>query len=164
MSFPPQLREYFQFREHLYTIDGVILYKDRIIIPPSTDLTASESRENTADMMILFSMPVTSDSESEVCMPDKNDVASLVYQNFAMSFPPQLREYFQFREHLYTIDGVILYRDRIIIPPSLREEILSALHAANQGVTSMISDIVSFLMAAMSSERNNFFRVPSWVT
>jgi hypothetical protein len=34
-----------------------------------TDLTASESREDTADMMILFSMPVTSDSESEVCMP-----------------------------------------------------------------------------------------------
>ena len=59
-----------------------------------------------------------------------------------MSFPPQLREYFQFREHLYTIDGVILYKDRIIIPPSLREEVLSALHAAHQGVTyctSMIS-------------------------
>ena len=68
-----------------------------------TDLTASESREDTADMMILFSMPVTSDSESEVCMPDKNDVAGS-------------------------------------------------------------NDIVSFLMTAMSSERNNFFRVPSWVT
>ena len=54
-------------------------------------------------------------------------------------FPPQLREYFQFREHLYTIDGVILYKYRIIIPPSLREEVLSALHAAHQGVTSMIS-------------------------
>jgi hypothetical protein len=56
-----------------------------------------------------------------------------------MSFPPQLREYFQFREHLYTIDGVILYKDRIIIPPSLREEAVSALHAAHHGVTSMIS-------------------------
>jgi hypothetical protein len=31
--------------------------------------------KDTADMMILFSMSVTSDSESEVCMPDKNDVA-----------------------------------------------------------------------------------------
>ena len=29
-----QLREYFQFRDDLHTIDGVILYKDRIIIPP----------------------------------------------------------------------------------------------------------------------------------
>ena len=58
---------------------------------------------------------------------------------FRHEFPPQLREYFQFREHLYTIDGVVLYKDRIIIPPSLREEVLSALHAAHQGVTSMIS-------------------------
>ena len=40
-----------------------------------TDLTASESSEDTAGMIILVSMSVTSDSESEVCMPDKNDVA-----------------------------------------------------------------------------------------
>ena len=38
---------------------------------------------------------------------------------FRHKFPPQMREYFQFREHLYTIDGVIIYKDRIIIPPSL---------------------------------------------
>jgi hypothetical protein len=30
---------------------------------------------NPADMMILVSISVTSVSESEVCMPDKNDVA-----------------------------------------------------------------------------------------
>ena len=40
-----------------------------------TDLTASESSEDTADMMILVSMSVMRDSESEVCMPDKNDAA-----------------------------------------------------------------------------------------
>jgi hypothetical protein len=43
--------------------------------PHVTDLTASESSEDTAGMIILVSMSVTSDSESEVCMPDKNDVA-----------------------------------------------------------------------------------------
>ncbi|CAG2221008.1 unnamed protein product [Mytilus edulis] len=58
---------------------------------------------------------------------------------FRHEFPPQLREYFQFREHLYTIDGVIIYKDRIVIPPSLRDEVLCALHAAHQGVTTMIS-------------------------
>jgi len=50
--------------------------------------------------------------------------------------PEQLREYFQFRDDLHTIDGVILYIDRIIIPPSLREEVLASLHSAHQGVTS----------------------------
>ena len=30
-----------------------------------------------------------------------------------------------------------LYKERILIPPALREEILSALHSAHQGITSM---------------------------
>ena len=59
--------------------------------------------------------------------------------------PEQLREYFQFRDDLHTIDGVILYIDRIIIPPSLREEVLASLHSAHQGVTSMISRAESLI-------------------
>ena len=48
-----------------------------------------------------------------------------------------LREYHQFRDHLYTVDGVILYKHRIVIPPSLQQHILTVLHSAHQGVTSM---------------------------
>jgi hypothetical protein len=53
--------------------------------------------------------------------------------------PPQLREYHQFRDDLYTVDGVVLYKDRVVVPPSLRQETLSSLHAAHQGVTSMMA-------------------------
>ena len=51
--------------------------------------------------------------------------------------PAPLQEYYQFRDHLYTVDGVILYKDRIVVPPPLRQHILAALHSAHQGVTSM---------------------------
>ena len=51
--------------------------------------------------------------------------------------PPPLREYHQFRDNLYTVDGVILYKDRIVIPQSQRQKVLSALHAAHQGITKM---------------------------
>lgn len=51
--------------------------------------------------------------------------------------PTSLQRYHQFGDHLSTIDGVALYKDRIIIPPSLRKEVLTALHAAHHGVTSM---------------------------
>ena len=51
--------------------------------------------------------------------------------------PEALREYFQFRTSLHTADGVILYKDRVVIPPSLRNEILSSLQSAHQGVTAM---------------------------
>jgi len=53
--------------------------------------------------------------------------------------PDALRDFFQFRDDLSVTDGVILYKDRIVIPPLLRNEVLDALHAAHQGVTSMIA-------------------------
>lgn len=53
--------------------------------------------------------------------------------------PESLQEYHQFRDHLYTVDGVIIYKGRVVIPPSLRQDCLTALHAAHQGVTSMIA-------------------------
>ena len=56
---------------------------------------------------------------------------------FCHELPAALREYCQFRDHLYTVDGVILYKNRIVIPPSLRQHVLSVLHSAHQGVTSM---------------------------
>ena len=55
--------------------------------------------------------------------------------------PPQLQEYHQFRDDLYTVDGIILYKERIVIPPSLCEETLSNLHAAHQGCNSMMARV-----------------------
>lgn len=53
--------------------------------------------------------------------------------------PQSLKEYHQFKDDLYTVDGVVLYKDRIVIPPSLRQDVLTILHSAHQGVTSMTS-------------------------
>ena len=52
-------------------------------------------------------------------------------------YPLLLREYFNFRDHLSTTDGVILYKDRIVIPPRLRDEVVLALHSAHQGIAYM---------------------------
>ena len=59
--------------------------------------------------------------------------------DFRHELPAPIREYHQYKDELHTIDGVILYKGRIVVPPSLRDEVLSALHAAHQGVSSMIS-------------------------
>ena len=55
------------------------------------------------------------------------------------AFPPDLRCYYQFRDGLSSFDGVVLYKDRVVIPPSLRPRILEALHSAHQGVSQMCS-------------------------
>ena len=45
--------------------------------------------------------------------------------------------------HLSSSDGVILYKDRIVVPPSLRPRCLSALHAAHQGTSAMTARVES---------------------
>lgn len=60
-------------------------------------------------------------------------------------FPDQLPEhlsplkpYWRYRESFYVSDdGVILYNDRVVLPPSLRSRALDTLHSAHQGVSSM---------------------------
>ena len=51
--------------------------------------------------------------------------------------PPDIAEYWRFREHLNVIDGVIMYGDRIVVPRRLRNEVLKHLHGAHQGTGQM---------------------------
>ena len=53
--------------------------------------------------------------------------------------PKEIRQFWEIREHLYAYEGVILYKDRIVIPPLLQSRIVENLHSAHQGVTSMFS-------------------------
>ena len=48
-----------------------------------------------------------------------------------------LSAYFRYDGALYVSDGVILYKDRVVVPLSLRPRVLNKLHSAHQGVTSM---------------------------
>ena len=59
------------------------------------------------------------------------------FPEFCHELPPALCEYHQFHDHLYTVDGVVLYKSCTIIPPSLRQHVLTVLHSAHQGVISM---------------------------
>ena len=51
--------------------------------------------------------------------------------------PPSLRLFHHYATSLSCLDGVVLMGHRIIIPTSLRKNILSSLHAAHQGVGAM---------------------------
>ena len=77
--------------------------------------------------------------EDDVEMKDLVDIIESGIPTDRHCMPSHLQKYHQFSDHLSTIDGVPTYKDRIIIPSSLRRGILSALHAAHQGITSMIA-------------------------
>ena len=76
-----------------------------------------------------------------------------------LDLPKDIQEYHQYRDDLYSIDGLVLYKDRIVIPPSLREDILNILHSVHQGVGPMLSrtmDTVFWpgITAAIHARRN----------
>ena len=74
----------------------------------------------------------------------RDPVMRMLCDQISNGFPPdkkllrmELREYWQHREVLSQVDGVPLYKDRVIVPKSLWEEVLETLHSAHQGVTGM---------------------------
>ena len=74
--------------------------------------------------------------------PDFVKLIEIVDRGFpatSYEMPKELREFFQFRNELHSVDGALCFKDRIVIPRSLRESILSSAHAAHQGVTGMTS-------------------------
>ena len=50
---------------------------------------------------------------------------------------PELSEYAEYLDSLYVTGDVILYRDRAVIPSSLRKHVVDSLHATHQGVSTM---------------------------
>ena len=74
---------------------------------------------------------------SDTNMVQRTSITESGFPEFRHELPPALREYHQFRDHLHTVDGIILYKSRTVIPPSLRQHVLTVLHSAHQGVASM---------------------------
>ena len=60
-------------------------------------------------------------------------------------FPPDrklltlgLREFWRHRDELSLVDGVILFKGRVVVPQPLRKMVLETLHSAHQGVYGML--------------------------
>ena len=87
--------------------------------------------------------------------PDMSALVDAIHNGFPdtpSAMPSATRTYYQYREKLTEYDGVILYKDRIDIPPTLRASVLQALHSAHQGVSMMVSRAEgSFFWPGMTS-------------
>lgn len=74
---------------------------------------------------------------SDTNMVQLISIIELGFPEFCHELPPALHEYPQFHDHLYTVDGIVLFKARTVIPPSLCHHFLTILHSACQGMTSM---------------------------
>ncbi|KAL8569022.1 hypothetical protein ACOMHN_048270 [Nucella lapillus] len=111
-------------------------------LPPNDDTTQICYQAVTHPTEVIKSVTwdvIRLETTSDPQMKTLSDVIDDGFPAHRHDLPIELRPYFQFREHLTCFDGVILYHDRVLIPPKLRENVLDALHSAHQGVTQMCS-------------------------
>ena len=59
----------------------------------------------------------------------------------------ELRQFHKYRHNLHVVAGVVCYKDRIVIPKVLREEVLAGIHAAHQGDGNELQDRRDRLLA-----------------
>ena len=110
----------------------------------------SDSDDSDDSMEVIIEAQVASNVLTPVTWQQIRDevgrdkIMTMLTDQISEGFPPdkkllrlELREYFHHRDYLTQVDGVPLYKDRVIIPSSLRPLVLETLHSAHQGVTGM---------------------------
>ena len=59
-------------------------------------------------------------------------------QHHNEEWPEQLQEYKRHRKDLSSVEGIVLFKGRIVVPEVLRAQTLESLHLAHQGESGMI--------------------------
>ena len=119
-----------------------VLRNDDVYTQNDAEETTMAIAVSSLDALSVQSVPWDRVRTMSASDPDMLELADLIENGMPdsrLKMTAALKDFFQFRDELSTIDGEILYKDRIVIPHSLREEVLDALHANYQGVTSMIA-------------------------
>ena len=59
------------------------------------------------------------------------------FPNTQHATDPAIRSFFNGKEHLWIDNGVVMFKERIVVPKKLRQEVLNILHSAHQGTKGM---------------------------
>ena len=95
---------------------------------------------NEAERMFAITwenIKIESQKDTTMCL--LNEHIHNGFPNSKKELAEEIRSFWEVRESLRCFGAVILYKDRIVIPPSLQAKIVENLHSAHQGVSSMYS-------------------------
>ena len=123
-------------QDHSHNIESdKATHSDVAVYPLNTALCNINASPFTAVTWELVRTATASDETLNTLL----DLIQSGFPDLASDTPQPLRAYHQIRNHLTSIDGVILYNDRVLVPPALRSNVLSTLHSAHQGISGMIA-------------------------
>ena len=95
-----------------------------------------------------------SKKDNNICLLSKYITSG--FPTSKQDIPKAIQCFWDVKTNLYVHEGVVLYKDRIVIPASLQSNIIENLHSAHQGVTSMFSRAqASVFWPGMTSDIEN---------
>ena len=95
-------------------------------------------------------------TENDVCMKSLLEFISAGFPEHLPEHLIFLKPYWRYRQSLFVLDGVIMYNDRVLIPPSLRGKVMEILHSAHQGVIPCELNEEYGLLSPTPSEMSHF--------
>ncbi|MCG8079184.1 MAG: DDE-type integrase/transposase/recombinase [Candidatus Thiodiazotropha taylori] len=123
-----------------------MLVSDCLSRSPVKQCESISMLENDINMYVesvSSNMPITDTRLKSIYEATQNDselqfIISLTQNGWPESekdLSNSMRNYFSARNEFSLVNGLLLYRNRIVIPVSQRKEILNKLHAGHQGIT-----------------------------
>ena len=107
-------------------------------IEECTQIAALATLQTAPITAVTWDLVRTATSSDETL----NNLLQVIENGFpetCSELPHNLHSYHPLRDQLSTVDGVILYNDRVLIPPPLRQNVLTTLYSAHQGTSTMTS-------------------------
>ena len=80
-------------------------------------------------------------AEEDSTMVKLMEVVTRGFPQNSYELDDAVKPFHKFRHDLHVADEVVCYKDRIVVPAQLREQLLGTIHAAQQGVTGMMGRV-----------------------
>jgi len=126
--------------KELYTADT--LSRAPIVTTPNGDDDSLTHEINSFVNLVMEGVPATDSRLVQIRQHQlEDDVCRELVSYLQESWPEKeqlkglIRQYWPHRASLTIIDGLLMYETRIVIPSSLRQDILEKLHEGHQGIT-----------------------------
>ena len=110
------------------------------ILADESSMTVNEAASIKTDFKKISA--ITWERVQEATFSELEKLMCLIQKGFPTNkneLDEKFTDFWNYRHGLYVIDHVIMFHNRVVIPPSLRQEILTTLHAAHQGSTAMMN-------------------------
>ncbi len=103
---------------------------DLILTGPHSIFSDANQLMNNSETLLQESLISTLDATSVQTATSSDPTMSMLIEDglpeTRLQMPLDIRTFHNFRQHLYSVDGVVIYKDRIVIPPSLRQACLTS--------------------------------------